>query len=146
MSKLIVMCGLPGSGKSVYVKNNFTSKGEVIISMDSVRQELFGDSRCQHNNAKVSKVALAKVDVKLSEGHTVVFDATSITKEHRANLINLAKKHGSKSTILYKKMELEDLLMVNKYRDTPIPERSLCYIRLKLEEPESNEADELILI
>ena len=50
MSYLIVMCGMPGSGKSSYIQNNFTSNGEVIISMDNLRHEIFGDSRCQRDN------------------------------------------------------------------------------------------------
>lgn len=141
MSKLIVMCGLPGSGKSVYVKNNLTSNGEVIISMDNLRHEIFGDSRCQRDNSFIASLAMSRVKQHLSKGEIVVFDATSITKQYRANFVNIAKEVGVKSTIIYKKMNLDDLLTVNKYRDTPIPERVLCNIRFKLEEPSNDEAD-----
>lgn len=141
MSYLIVMCGLPGSGKTSYIQNNLTSNGETIVSMDMIRKEVFGDSRCQRDNNLIAKLAMYRVKSLLSDGEIVVFDATSITKQYRANFINIAKDLGLKSTIIYKKMNLDDLLTINKYRDDPIPERVLCNIRFKLEEPSDDEAD-----
>lgn len=45
MSKLIVMVGIPGSGKS-YRAGNYAKYNDVkILSSDTYRKELFGDDR-----------------------------------------------------------------------------------------------------
>ena len=47
MSKLIVMVGIPGSGKS-YRANTFAKYNDVkILSSDTYRKELFGDENDQ---------------------------------------------------------------------------------------------------
>ena len=45
---LLMLVGLPGSGKSTYCK---TYKNFKVHSSDALREELFGDESCQDKNA-----------------------------------------------------------------------------------------------
>ena len=96
MAKLIILMGLPGSGKSYYAKliqrADADGTGVVIHSSDAIREELFGDPGSQENNSLVFEVMHRRTQADLRKGLTVVFDATNITRKARRGAINLASK------------------------------------------------------
>ena len=96
MAKLIILMGLPGSGKSYYAKliqqADADNTGVVIHSSDAIREELFGDPNSQENNSLVFEVMHRRTQTDLRKGLTVVFDATNITRKARRGAINLASK------------------------------------------------------
>ena len=63
MAKLIILCGLPGSGKSSYAEafkdyDDAIYEGSTVIhSSDAIRGELFGDPSFQGDNAKVFELS-----------------------------------------------------------------------------------------
>lgn len=53
---VIVMVGVPGSGKSTYASSlKATSKNTVIVSSDAVRKEFFGDEAIQYSEEVAMK-------------------------------------------------------------------------------------------
>ena len=97
MAKLIVLCGLPGSGKSSYaerlitINNTFTSDEEIVIhSSDAIRQELFGDAGSQEDNGRVFELMHKRTREDLKAGKTVIYDATNITRKARKSAIACA--------------------------------------------------------
>ena len=103
MAKLIILCGLPGSGKSSYAENykavddaickDFT----VIHSSDAIRQELFGDAGSQEDNAKVFELMRKRTREDLKAGKTVIYDATNVTRKARKSAIACA--HPTNDTV-----------------------------------------------
>ena len=48
LPELIVLCGLPGAGKSTYARQYVQEHSETkIMSSDSIRKELYGDESIQ---------------------------------------------------------------------------------------------------
>jgi predicted kinase len=99
MAKLIILCGLPGSGKSSYADSildnaqlfSDDSDAEVVIhSSDAIREELFGDPSFQGDNSKVFELMHKRTREDLRAGKTVVYDATNITRKARRAAIALA--------------------------------------------------------
>lgn len=103
MAKLIILCGLPGSGKSRYaeefktIDDAFYKGNTVIHSSDVIREELFGDPSFQGDNAKVFELMHKRVKADLQAGKTVIYDATNITRKARRGAIKLA--HPTNDTI-----------------------------------------------
>lgn len=103
MAKLIILCGLPGSGKSSYAQafkefDDAIYEGNTVIhSSDAIREELFGDPSFQGDNAKVFELMHKRVKADLQAGKTVVYDATNVTRKARRGAINLA--HPTNDTI-----------------------------------------------
>ncbi len=98
MAKLIILCGLPGSGKSYYAEQlwstcSFLEDVETVIhSSDAIRKELFGDAGSQENNTLVFETMHKRAKEDLRVGKTVIYDATNITRKSRRGAINLASK------------------------------------------------------
>ena len=90
--KLILLCGIPGSGKSTFAKMYEPLKHHIILSSDSIREELCGDSSIQNRNHDVFKLLYKRMYYAICNGITVVFDATNIS----LNLINKAIKSCTK--------------------------------------------------
>ena len=103
MAKLIILCGLPGSGKSSYAKafkeyDDAMYEGSTVVhSSDAIRGELFGDPSFQGDNAKVFELMHKRVKADLQAGKTVIYDATNVTRKARRGAINLA--HPTNDTV-----------------------------------------------
>lgn len=92
MQKLIVMVGLPGSGKS-WSANELVRNGEadIIVSSDKIREELFGNEDDQSANDKVFKLFYERANKLLSEGKNVILDATNTTLKSRRKIFSEIK-------------------------------------------------------
>lgn len=88
--KLIVMCGISGSGKSTWAQKYVEEDPwTVIVSTDSIRECLFGDCRVQKDGDKVFQIAYDCIRVLLTEGRDVIFDAMSLKLKDRLTLLML---------------------------------------------------------
>ena len=93
MSNLYVMIGLPGSGKSywankLYIDNEQLYEPTVILSSDEYRKKLYGDESDQTHNNEVFNALYSDMRKYLSEGKSVIFDATNTTLKARRRIFN----------------------------------------------------------
>lgn len=94
MAKLIILVGLPGSGKSTYAKSIMDPEGQLqYCSSDKIREELYGDENIQGDPNKVFRVLHNKVKNLLDRGYDVIYDATNVTRKNRRSIIQEVKKY-----------------------------------------------------
>ena len=95
MSKnvLIVMCGLPASGKSTYAEWLAESGVFCGVCPDKIRGELYGDENIQGDGKRVFALAHARIEDLGRNKNNVVFDATNINAQRRKELIKEMRPH-----------------------------------------------------
>jgi predicted kinase len=90
---LIILCGIPGSGKSTYAKSYIEQNVDTIhLSSDAIRKELYGDENIQGNPADVFSLMQKRAVEALNNGRNVIYDATNITRKDRASIIGICPK------------------------------------------------------
>lgn len=90
--KLIILCGIPGSGKTTYAEKYIEEHNAIHVSSDRIRAELFGDESTQGDNDKVFSLMQSRAIEALNNGQSVVYDATSVTRKDRSYIIALCPK------------------------------------------------------
>lgn len=145
--KLYVMCGLPGAGKSTFVKN-FSDKESVVISMDSIRAIYFGNRQNQSHNKKVFKIAKKILDaVSKNKTCNVFWDATSLTKKNREIFFEY-RNYFDKIICIY--CSTSDVVCRNRQHLRPLEERVpatvISNMAYRFEEPHLDEGFDTIYI
>lgn len=99
MSKLIVLVGLPGSGKSYVAKNEFSNCK--VFSSDAYRLLVCGDESCQDRNQEVFTQLYKDLRIALQNGEDCVFDATNVTRKDRARIFNQIRGINNIEVVAY---------------------------------------------
>lgn len=120
MNTLYVMCGPSGSGKSTYAKENL--KRCIVISTDSIREELWGSEENQRAPQKVFELAYARMELYLRAGYDVVFDAMNLRARHRRRVLEIGTQCGVKKTAIVMATPLHECLVAQDYRDRCVPD------------------------
>lgn len=95
---LILLCGPSGIGKSRYVAHHCHDMS--VISLDVIREELWGDRACQDNPQEVVATAQQRLKQYLREKRTVVWDATNLRQDHRKPLYAMARDQHALITLV----------------------------------------------
>lgn len=84
---LIVLGGLPASGKSTYAEMLFESGIFQIVCPDLIRKAFYGDESIQGDGKRVFETAFHDIKEYGCLGENVVFDATNINADRREALV-----------------------------------------------------------
>lgn len=134
---VIILCGLPGAGKSTYIKEKCGSRP--IVSMDEVRRERKirrGDKKAEGRMLQYVK-ELAKTYLRKST--PFIWDATNITRNDRGKLIDMAVTYKYKVKIVYIEPHYRILLQQNNSREYKVPESTIKGYLRGLEIPSPSE-------
>ena len=130
---LILVCGLPGSGKSFFARTLSKQLHARYYNSDLLRKELFPNKRTYSEEEKQSvySTLLAITEKDLKDQYTVIIDATFYKNALRLPFYQLAEKLSCKLNIFYIQAS-EDLI---KERTSLVREDSEAdfnvYLKLK---------------
>lgn len=107
---LVVLMGLPASGKSHAARSLATRLGAVVVSSDALRRRLFvAPSYARDETEAVFAVAHAQARSLLERDHTAIFDATNLRERDRDPLYALARDAAA-AVVLVRLSAPEDLV------------------------------------
>jgi len=93
-----ICVGLPGSGKSTYLRNLLAGRPHTILNADMIREELTGDATCQDKNDEVFSLHHKRYKEFLlssaPEHQVIGIDNTSITSSVRKQYHKFATEVG----------------------------------------------------
>ena len=109
---LTLMCGLPRSGKSTWIRKN--AKDSVVVCPDRIRKLIFGHQF--HKDAEDFIWAYAKGMAKLilEQGKNVLIDATNLNFPTRDHWYRIADSYNAKIRVVWIKTSLEECKKRNK--------------------------------
>jgi len=92
--KMIMMIGLPGSGKTTLAKALAMLYDAEIFSSNEIRKELYGDdcTNSKEENILVFKEIHTRIKACLSHGESIIFDATNLSSKKRRNFLQELNK------------------------------------------------------
>jgi predicted kinase len=139
-----MVVGLPGSGKSTYIKKYF--ENYTVHSSDTIREELSGDVNNQDINKQVFDLLHKRIKEDLIKGKDTIYDATNISwKRRKAFLTELNSIPCYKCCYLIA-TPYEICLERNKARDRVVPHNVIERMYRNFDIPWYNEGWDNIFI
>jgi len=132
---IILMSGLPGTGKDTYIKKNYSYLP--MISLDEIRKEFNISPKA--NQGKVVAVGYERAKEYLRKKQPFVWNATNITTQIRATQIELFENYGASVETVFLETDWDEQLNRNKNREAVVPEGVIENMLSKLVLPESYE-------
>ena len=116
--EFIMLVGLPGSGKSTFIKRYKEYK---VHSSDDIREELTGDANRQDINNLVFKTLHNRVKEDLLNGQSVIYDATNVSRKRRKAFLQELNNIPCWKYCLLIATPFEVCLERNSQRDRKVP-------------------------
>ena len=135
---LIVLCGIPASGKTSFTHWGF-EKDVKVISTDKIRGELFGDESIQRNPRLVFDTAYNRIANALQKNENVIFDATNLTIKDRKEIFKRFSPNVHEIIAVYFNTPLEVCLERNAKRERKVPEDVIRRMHDRIQEPTTEE-------
>lgn len=98
---LVMLCGLPGTGKSTIAAELAHQLPAVVIESDRVRQRLFAPpAYTADESSNVHRVCHTLMSWYLRHYYHVIYDATNLYEYHRQLVYRLAERSGGKLVVV----------------------------------------------
>lgn len=122
MSKFLMMCGLPASGKSTIAQELSSRYGAHIHSSDELRRELFGDENDNSKNDELFHELHKRIKQDLSDQKNVIYDATNIHYKRRKAFLDEIKRYDCEKVCYLVATPYEMCQLQNEHREREVPE------------------------
>ena len=137
MPQLVIFVGLPGSGKSTYYFAHFAQ------THAQVSKDLMPNARRRDDRQAMA------IEKAFAAGQSVVVDNTNPSREVRAPLIALGKRHGARIIAYYFECSVRVAIVRNEQREGKgrVPKVAIFTTQKKLQPPALDEGfDEVHVI
>ena len=137
--QVIMMSGLPGSGKDTWIKENHPDMK--MISLDDLRRSMGIEPT--ENQGIVANKAKAIAKNYMRNGESFIWNATNISQQLRGMLIRLFSSYQARICIVYLEVPWEELLQRNKTRTHKVPQKVIYRMRSRLDVPKVTESHQV---
>lgn len=145
MSRLILMIGIPGCGKSTFTQNLLVKHPKILlISTDKIRYQLFGDEAIQGSWLQIWQEIKTLFQYAVTHKLTAIYDATNAQRHQRKDAIALAREIGFNQIIgIWVNTPLSVCLERNQTRDRQVREDIIMGMYQNLTDAPPSKADGL---
>lgn len=135
-SEVVLMCGLPGTGKDSWIQKNNTELP--TVSLDNIRRA----NKISPKAEQGMVVNLAREQAKeyLRKRQSFVWNATNISPQIRESLVNLFEAYHARVRIVYLETYWQTLYERNHSREEVVPQAVIEDMLGKIVLPEAFEA------
>lgn len=135
---LTVMVGLPGSGKDTWVARH--AGDAAVITLDQIRIELGIPPTAQQQ--RVVDTAHQRLRACLAQGRDVVWNATTLSRQHRDTLLSVAEPFGPVIRMVHVEAPASLLFARNRAREgvAAVPDEVIWRMTRIWQPPDTTEA------
>ena len=147
MSKMYVMIGLPGCGKSTYIAKHKQSD-DIVISRDVIRYGMLKDTDAYFSKENAVYTEFIKqINAAIETGKTVWVDQTSLNRGSRSKLFSHITTKPDTIVGIYFNIPLETVLARNALRTgrALVPEDAIINMSLHFEKPQKYEGFDYVV-
>ena len=144
MNKLIVLSGVPGSGKSYFSASlkMAIKKHVYIISSDELRLNILGNQQDLSEDVLIWQIYYSLIKVySVDKNAIVILDATHSKKVYRLDNIRPYRSLYDQVDLVCFRLDKELVLEQNKDRENPIPKENLLRLIDQFEMPDDEERE-----
>lgn len=153
---IVLICGLPGSGKSHFCRHHLLKNAKKRINRKEIRrflyemtsggepwkQEYFNE---QHESL-VKHVERRIYEQLLHNKEKIVIDNTSVSIESRKNYITIAQQYKKSIGAVFLNTPVQTCLQRNRDSDDPTPEAVISKLHASMRLPDKREGFQEVLI
>ena len=153
---IILVCGLPGSGKSVFSKQYFANSGRDRVNRKEIHRLLyemlhFGEQWTEKEFDEIDDFLVKHVERKIIEHllqnkQKVLIDNTSVSESSRKTYVGIAHQMHKTIGAIFLQTPPATCLERNRSREDPVPERVISNLAATIDIPRSEEGFKELLI
>ena len=146
MNSLIMLIGLPASGKTSYAQEMKKRYGKEleIISSDAIRKELFGSEEEQRYNEKVFNEVFHRTKKSILKNKITIIDATNLSRKRRIAFLKQFDNCEKRATVFA--IPFEVCCERNNSRERTVPQYAMDRMYRSFEPPHGAEGFDKINI
>ena len=119
---LVMMVGLPASGKSTIAYNLAMENDYIVFSSDALREELYLDVNDQTHNHELFVELHKRIKTELKKGNNVIYDACNLSSKRRVAFLQELKRIPCRKECIIAATPYEQCLRNNAGRDRRVPD------------------------
>jgi predicted kinase len=153
---IVLVCGLPGSGKSHFARTHFMSSGRKRVNRKEIRRFLFemtafGQKWSEAEFDSQDEFLVKHVERKIVEHllqskQKVLIDNTHISLESRKTFVTIAHQAGKSIGAIFLDTPVSRCLERNRSREDALPERVIASLAAEKEVPDLSEGFKDVLV
>jgi predicted kinase len=153
---MVLVCGLPGAGKSHFCVRHFKQSGRLRINRKEIRRLLyemthFGEKWSEEYFESHDEFLVKHVEKKIAEHllqnkQKVLVDNTSVSRESRKAYLATARALNKSAGAIFLDVSREKCMERNRSREDSIPDTVITNLSLTTELPEKHEGFQAILV
>lgn len=143
--KLIMLVGLPGSGKSTKAEE-FRKQGYMVHSSDAIRNEL--NLHSLDDTQRVFDILHERIMLDMLAKRDIVYDSTNLTRKRRMNFLKLIEKFNYEKICYVRLVNMYACMGFNSQRTgyARVPDESIEMMNNRFNLPMPDEGwDKIIL-
>lgn len=119
--QLMVLQGLPASGKTTHARELVEQGNWVRVNKDDLRKMMDNGDYSKSNEKRVLRIRDQIIIDALANGKNVVVDDTNLAPYHIERFQELAQKHGAKLHFRFFDTDVEECIRRNAQREDAVP-------------------------